>query len=56
MRMRISKYDIRADADADADVDVFYVKRSHQGETPPRKKNFQCQTMQTGEVTNKDSR
>ena len=57
MRMRISKYDIRADADADADVDVFYVKRSHQGETPlPKKKNFQCQTMQTGEVTNKDSR
>ena len=55
MRMRISKYDIRADADAD--VDVFYVKRSHQGEPPPsRKKNLQCQTMQTGEVTNKDSR
>ena len=41
MRMRISKYDIRADADADADVDVFYVKRSHQGETPlPKKKTF----------------
>ena len=54
MRMRISKYDILADADADADV--FYVKRSHQEEHPPlpKKSLFQCQTMQTGEVTNKN--
>ena len=50
MRMRISKYDILADAD------VFYVKRSHQEEHPPlpKKSLFQCQTMQTGEVTNKN--